>query len=78
MNPMNTSPRLAAPTGTPPEVIQKLNAATNDYIRSEKGKKQFFTVDLQAGGGSPEQAKTFVDSEIVKWGPLIKKVNIRM
>jgi tripartite-type tricarboxylate transporter receptor subunit TctC len=69
---------LAAPTGTPPEVIQKLNAATNDYIRSEKGKKQFFTVDLQAGGGSPEQAKTFVDSEIVKWAPLIKKVNIRM
>ena len=69
---------LAAPTGTPPEVIQKLNAATNDYIRSEKGKKQFFTVDLQAGGGSPEQAKAFVDSEIVKWGPLIKKVNIRM
>ena len=69
---------LAAPTGTPSEVIQKLNAATNDYIRSDKGKKQFFTVDLQAGGGSPEQAKTFVDSEIVKWGPLIKKVNIRM
>ena len=69
---------LAAPTGTPPEVIQKLNAATNDYIRSDKGKKQFFTVDLQAGGGSPEQAKAFVDSEIVKWGPLIKKVNIRM
>ena len=69
---------LAAPTGTPPEVIQKLNVATNDYIRSEKGKTQFFTVDLQAGGGSPDQAKTFVDSEIVKWGPLIKKVNIRM
>ena len=69
---------LATPTGTPPEVIQKLNAATNEYIRSEKGKKQFFTVDLQAGGGSPEQAKAFVAGEIVKWGPLIKKVNIRM
>jgi len=69
---------LAAPTGTPPEVIQKLNAATNEYIRSDKGKQQFFTVDLQAGGGSPEQAKAFVAGEIVKWGPLIKKANIRM
>jgi len=69
---------LAAPTGTPPDVVQKINAAANDYIRSEKGKKQFFTLDLQAGGGSPEDAKAFVTSEIVKWGPLIKKVNIRM
>lgn len=69
---------LAAPTGTPPEVIQKLNATTNEYIRSDKGRQQFFTVDLQAGGGSPEQAKAFVAGEIVKWGPLIKKANIRM
>jgi tripartite-type tricarboxylate transporter receptor subunit TctC len=69
---------LATPTGVPPDVIQKLNAAANDYIRSEKGKKQFFTLDLQAGGGSPDDAKAFVASEIVKWGPLIKKVNIRM
>ena len=37
-----------------------------------------FTLDLQAGGGSPDEAKAFVASEIVKWGPLIKKVNIRM
>jgi tripartite-type tricarboxylate transporter receptor subunit TctC len=69
---------LATPTGVPPDVIQKLNAAANEYIRSEKGKKQFFTLDLQAGGGSPDDAKAFVASEIVKWGPLIKKVNIRM
>jgi tripartite-type tricarboxylate transporter receptor subunit TctC len=69
---------LVAPAGTPPEIIQKLNAATNDYMRSEKGKKQFFTVDLQAGGGSPAEAKTFVASELAKWSPLIKKVNIRM
>jgi tripartite-type tricarboxylate transporter receptor subunit TctC len=69
---------LVAPAGTPPEIIQKLNAATNDYIRSDKGKKQFFTVDTQAGGGKPAEAKAFVASELAKWGPLIKKVNIRM
>src|SRR5262249_47737335 len=69
---------LAAPAGTPPDVIQKINAATNEYIRSDKGKKNFFTVDLQASGGTPDDAKAFVASEIVKWGPLIRKVNIRM
>jgi tripartite-type tricarboxylate transporter receptor subunit TctC len=69
---------LAAPAGTPSDVIQKLNVATNDYIRSPKGKLQFSTIDLQAGGGTAGDAKAFIASEMVKWGPLIKKVNIRM
>jgi len=69
---------LAAPAGTPSDIIQKLNVATNDYIRSPKGKSQFSTIDLQAGGGTADDAKAFVASEMVKWGPLIKKVNIRM
>jgi tripartite-type tricarboxylate transporter receptor subunit TctC len=69
---------LVAPTGTPPEVIEKLNAATNEYMRSDKGKENFLAVDLQAGGGTPADAKAFVASEIAKWGPLIKKVNIKM
>ena len=49
----------------------------DDFIVMD-GKQQFFTIDLQAGGGSPEDAKAFVASEIEKWGPLIRKVNIRM
>ena len=69
---------LVAPAGTPSDIIQKLNVATNDYIRSPKGKSQFSTIDLQAGGGTADDAKAFVASEMVKWGPLIKKVNIRM
>lgn len=69
---------LAAPTGTPADIIQKINTVVNNYIRSEKGKQQFFTLDMQAGGGTPEDAKAFVASEIVKWGPVITKANIRM
>jgi tripartite-type tricarboxylate transporter receptor subunit TctC len=69
---------LVAPTGTPADVVQKINAATNDYMQSEQGKKHYFTVDLQPAGGTPADAKAFVASEIVKWGPLIKKVGIRM
>jgi tripartite-type tricarboxylate transporter receptor subunit TctC len=69
---------LAAPAGISEDIVKKLNAATNEYIRSEKGKKQFFTVDLLASGGTPQDAKAFLASEIVKWGPLVKKANIRM
>jgi tripartite-type tricarboxylate transporter receptor subunit TctC len=69
---------LAAPTGTPPDVIQKINAVVNDYIRSEKGKQQFYTLDMQAAGGTPAEATAFIASEMLKWGPVIKKANIKM
>jgi tripartite-type tricarboxylate transporter receptor subunit TctC len=69
---------LAAPAGTPPDVIQKINAVVNDYIRSEKGKQQFYTLDMQAAGGTPAEATAFIASEMVKWAPVIKKANIKM
>jgi tripartite-type tricarboxylate transporter receptor subunit TctC len=69
---------LAAPAGTPPDIIQKINAVVNDYIRSEKGKQQFYTLDMQAAGGTPAEATAFIASEMVKWAPVIKKANIKM
>jgi tripartite-type tricarboxylate transporter receptor subunit TctC len=69
---------LAAPAGTPPDIIQKINSVVNDYIRSEKGKQQFYTLDMQAAGGTPAEAMAFIASEMVKWGPVIKKANIKM
>jgi tripartite-type tricarboxylate transporter receptor subunit TctC len=69
---------LAAPTGTPPEVIQRINAVVNDYMRSEKGKQQFYTLDMQAAGGTPADASAFIASEMIKWAPIIKKANIKM
>jgi tripartite-type tricarboxylate transporter receptor subunit TctC len=69
---------LAAPAGTPADIIRQINTIVNDYLRSEKGKKQFFTLDIQAGGGTPEDAKAFVASEMVKWAPVVKKANIKM
>jgi tripartite-type tricarboxylate transporter receptor subunit TctC len=69
---------LAAPAGMPPDIIQKINSVVNDYIRSEKGKQQFYTLDMQAAGGTPAEAMAFIASEMVKWGPVIKKANIKM
>jgi tripartite-type tricarboxylate transporter receptor subunit TctC len=69
---------LAAPAGTPPDIVQKINTVVNDYMRGEKGKKHFFTLDMQAGGGTPADARAFIAGEVVKWGPVIKKANIRM
>jgi tripartite-type tricarboxylate transporter receptor subunit TctC len=69
---------VAAPAGTPRPIIDRLNALMNDYLKSEAGQAQFEALDLQGVGGTPEQARSFIDSEVAKWGPIIKAAGIEM
>ena len=69
---------LLAPAGTPVDVIGKLNAAVNAYLASDKGKQDLAKFDMQMGGGSPEDLRAFMASEVTKWGPIIKAANIVM
>lgn len=69
---------LLAPAGTPPEVIEKLNALVNAYLKSDKGRQDIARFDMQAGGGAPEDLKAFMAAEAAKWGPIIKAANIVM
>ena len=68
---------LLAPAKTPPEVIAKMNEATNAYLKTDKAKALFDDLGLQAGGGSPADLKAFIASEVQKWGPIIKAANIK-
>jgi tripartite-type tricarboxylate transporter receptor subunit TctC len=69
---------LAAPAGTPNEVIDKLNAATNAFLKSAKGHEVLASLSMQAVGGSPAELKAFIASELQKWGPVVKEANISM
>ena len=69
---------LAAPAGTPSEIIDKLNAATNAFLKSPKGQETLANLSMQAVGGSPADLKAFIASELQKWGPVVKEANIAM
>jgi tripartite-type tricarboxylate transporter receptor subunit TctC len=69
---------LLAPAGTPPEVIGKVNGGVNAYLRSDKGREDLAKFEMQAGGGTPQDLKAFMASEVAKWGPVIKAANITM
>jgi tripartite-type tricarboxylate transporter receptor subunit TctC len=69
---------IVAPSGTPADIVHKINAATNDYLKSERGKAQLIQFSMQAAGGSPGDLKAYVASELKKWGPIIKAANISM
>jgi tripartite-type tricarboxylate transporter receptor subunit TctC len=69
---------MLAPAGTPPEAVSRINAIVNAYLAGEKGKAELAKFDMQASGGTPEDLKSFMASEVAKWGPIIKAVNITM
>jgi tripartite-type tricarboxylate transporter receptor subunit TctC len=68
---------LFAPAGTPPEAIAKLNAAANDYLKSDKAKTFFDNLGVQISGGTPDDLKAFTTAEIKKWAPVIKAADIK-
>ena len=64
--------------GTPPEVVQRINADVNAVLREPAVRELLANQGLVAGGGSPEEFKAFIDSEARKWGAIIAKVGIRL
>lgn len=69
---------MVAPTGTPPDIISKMNKGVNDFLKSDKGKTVLEQNALRGVGGPPEDLKTFIDAERAKWQPVIEAANIKM
>lgn len=68
---------LLAPTGTAADVVSKLNAAANAYLKSDRAKSLFDDLGIQPAGGTPQDLKNFMANETQKWSPIIKAANIR-
>ena len=68
---------LLAPAGTPADIVAKLNAAANAYLKSDKAKSLFDDLGIQPAGGTPQDLREFMASEVQKWSPIIKAANIK-
>lgn len=67
---------LATPAGTPADVVARLNAATNDFLKSERGRLFETSYSLQIAGGTSEAAREFLASETARLEPVIRKAKI--
>jgi tripartite-type tricarboxylate transporter receptor subunit TctC len=67
---------LLVPAKVPAEVVTKLNAITNAWLKEPKTQEFLANFGAQTAGGSPADLKTFTQAEIEKWGPIIKAANI--
>ena len=69
---------LAAPTGTPPEVIAKLNKALVDALNSTPVKARFQVLGLEPTPSTPAQMATYAKSEREKWADVIRSSGIKL
>ncbi len=58
---------LVAPTGTPAEVIQRLNGATAKVIGSPAMREKLVNLGYAPQTGSPEQLRTFMTEDAARW-----------
>lgn len=65
---------LVAPHGTQSTVVEKVNAIVNAFIRTDEGQKALDTLGMQAAGGTPNDAVSWVSGQDKRWGPIMKSV----
>jgi tripartite-type tricarboxylate transporter receptor subunit TctC len=67
---------LFAPAGTPQEIIARLNEEVAKIIANPDAKARIAVTGFDAFTGPPETLASFVQSELVNWGKLIKDAGI--
>ena len=70
-----TIKQLAAESGGR-YVIAKLNTAVNEALDSQDVRERFRALNLNPGGGSPEEMRRFVKNETARWSEVIKKAGV--
>ncbi|MET0923076.1 MAG: tripartite tricarboxylate transporter substrate binding protein [Xanthobacteraceae bacterium] len=68
---------LAAPTGTPRPIIDKLNQALNAALASDDVRRRLAVEGAEPQPGTPEDYAAIIDREVTMWSKLVKTVGIK-
>jgi tripartite-type tricarboxylate transporter receptor subunit TctC len=74
---LNAWTGILAPAGTPAAVVDTLNAAVNDGLRSAELQKSFAGMSFDTKVMSPGEFAAFFAAEAQRWPPIIKAAGIR-
>jgi len=69
---------VMAPAGTPPAVVEKLNAAFNAAIQNPRVLKRLEEAGLRLVGGPPERLGDQIRSESERWAKVVKANKIKV
>jgi tripartite-type tricarboxylate transporter receptor subunit TctC len=69
---------LLAPAGTPPAIIDRLNAEANKALGTTEMKAKLHEDGSTPLGGTPQQFAEFIRKEHAKWGAAVREANIKL
>jgi tripartite-type tricarboxylate transporter receptor subunit TctC len=67
-----------APTGTPPDIIAKLNAGLNAVRKEPAIAERLAQLNVESRENTPAECGAFVAAEMEKWGRVVREANIKL
>lgn len=68
---------IGAPARTPKEIIDRLNASVDKFLKTEDGIARLRKLGAEPAGGSPADMQAYVLAETEKWGKVAKFAGIK-
>jgi tripartite-type tricarboxylate transporter receptor subunit TctC len=68
---------LFAPAGTPPAIVERLNAEVARALARPEVRDNFVKAGLQPAPMTAEETRRFVLDDIEKWGKVIRSINLK-
>jgi tripartite-type tricarboxylate transporter receptor subunit TctC len=66
------------PRGTPPAIVQKLNASLNAALASPQVSARFAELNIDSRQNTPEEFRAYVESQMELWSRVVKEANIKL
>ena len=68
---------VLAPAGTPPAVVDKLNAQIGRILRQPDVQERYKALGAEPGNGTPQELVAFVDREIQRFARVLKDAGMK-
>jgi tripartite-type tricarboxylate transporter receptor subunit TctC len=69
---------ILAPKRTPKTIVMKLNAEINRALAQPDLRERFASMSVEILGGPPEVFARYIDSELKRWGEVVRAANIKI
>jgi tripartite-type tricarboxylate transporter receptor subunit TctC len=69
---------IVVPTGTPREIIAKLNAELTRIMKLPETRERLSAVGIEPTSSTPEELAAFIRSETTKWSKIIKDIGLKI
>jgi tripartite-type tricarboxylate transporter receptor subunit TctC len=69
---------LLAPAGTPPEIVNKLNAEIAKVMKDPELRKAFDAAGVEPDPSTPQAMSEYMVQEMARWGKVVKDAGIKL